>query len=208
MSTSFDAILLVGPTGAGKTPLGETLEQMGLWGRRCFHFDFGASLRGVAESQIAPSSLTQRDMQIIRDSLSTGKLLENETFYIAQAILMDFALVKVMQPEDLLVLNGLPRHVGQAKDTDRIVHVKAVVYLDCTASVVRERIRLDSGGDRAGRIDDAPEAVERKLQLFKDRTFPLLDHYREQGARIENMPILVNTSLAEIHRQLEQSAVV
>ncbi len=42
------AILLLGPTGSGKTPLGQALEKKGLAGRRCVHFDFGANLREIA----------------------------------------------------------------------------------------------------------------------------------------------------------------
>ena len=41
-------ILLLGPTGSGKTPLGDRLQIRDLWGRRCHHFDFGVRLRDVA----------------------------------------------------------------------------------------------------------------------------------------------------------------
>ena len=41
------AVLLLGPTGAGKSPLGDWLEARGLWGRPCHHFDFGANLRAI-----------------------------------------------------------------------------------------------------------------------------------------------------------------
>ena len=39
------AILLLGPTGSGKTPLGELMERRGFGGRRCRHFDLGDRLR-------------------------------------------------------------------------------------------------------------------------------------------------------------------
>ena len=42
------ALLLIGPTGSGKTPLGELLERSGLWGRPCRHFDFGERMRRIA----------------------------------------------------------------------------------------------------------------------------------------------------------------
>lgn len=42
------AVLLLGPTGAGKTPLGRICAQRGLWGRSCTHVDFGACLRRAA----------------------------------------------------------------------------------------------------------------------------------------------------------------
>jgi hypothetical protein len=44
----YPAILLVGPTGSGKTPLGALCEKKGLWQSRVFHFDFGAILRRIA----------------------------------------------------------------------------------------------------------------------------------------------------------------
>jgi hypothetical protein len=39
------AILPLGPTGSGKTPLGDYLEERGLFGRRCVHFDFGEKFK-------------------------------------------------------------------------------------------------------------------------------------------------------------------
>ena len=45
-----DAILLLGPTAAGKTPLGQLFADRGLWGRPCVHFDFGENLRRIADS--------------------------------------------------------------------------------------------------------------------------------------------------------------
>jgi len=36
------AILLIGPTGSGKTPLGDWLQAYGFCGHRCHRFDFGA----------------------------------------------------------------------------------------------------------------------------------------------------------------------
>ncbi|MCX7427258.1 MAG: hypothetical protein NTW96_16720 [Planctomycetia bacterium] len=47
--TRNDAMLLLGPTGSGKTPLGDLLERRGLGGRRCVHFDFGAHLRRIVK---------------------------------------------------------------------------------------------------------------------------------------------------------------
>ena len=43
----FKAVLLVGPTGCGKSPLGQLLERLGLKGMRCLHFDFGKRLRKI-----------------------------------------------------------------------------------------------------------------------------------------------------------------
>jgi adenylate kinase family enzyme len=196
------ALLLVGPTGSGKTPLGDLCEQRGLWGRRCVHFDFGAALRRVAEAQAAPIPLSDRDVAFIRQTLRSGALLENETFYIARAVFVAFSTERQLGPQDWLILNGLPRHVDQAKDVDGLAEIRCVVSLDGTAEVVRDRIRLDSGGDRAGREDDSLEDIERKLGVFRSRTFPLLEHYRIRGARVERFSVAVNTTAEDVYRWL------
>lgn len=196
-----DAVLLLGPTGVGKTPFGELLEAHGLRGRRCVHLDFGARLRAIAEGH-RPASLTDADVSVVLDSLKAGALLENENFHIAVGIVDGFMEEAGVGHGDLVVLNGLPRHVGQAEDVDRILCVVEVVYLEATPEVVYERIRTNAGGDRAGRVDDTPEEVRRKLGLFCERTAPLLDHYTAKGVPLRVLSVDVRTDAAELLRNL------
>jgi adenylate kinase family enzyme len=205
------AILLVGPTGAGKTPLGELLECRGLRGHRCVHFDFGANLRAIAASfeggaaAEAPGVIfSPRERAVILDSLGTGALLENENFPIAEKILARFVREKGVGPHDLLILNGLPRHAGQARDLERSTEVCAVVNLIGTAAVIKERIRLDTGGDRAGRSDDSLEAVERRLEIFEKRTLPLLEFYAARRVPILKIPVGAGTTAEEILARIER----
>jgi adenylate kinase family enzyme len=67
---------------------------------------------------------------------------------------------------------------------------------------VAERLRRNSGGDRAQRADDAEALVARKLAIYKNRTRPLLDHYRSQGVCILKVPVGIKTQLAEMAGQL------
>jgi adenylate kinase len=208
------AVLLVGPTGAGKTPLGDWLERRGLWGRRCAHFDFGANLRTIAASfEVRAAERRQgvlfspHERAVILDSLATGALLENENFPIAEKILDLFAGESRFRPDDLVVLNGLPRHAGQARDMERIVDVKAVLSLTATAEVIKERIRIDTGGDRAGRPDDSLEAIERKLRIFAERTVPLLDYYVSRNVPVLTIVVLAATKPEEILPDLERRPV-
>jgi hypothetical protein len=56
-------MLLIGPTGVGKTPFGSCLEKNGFRGRRCLHFDFGHELRTVAQQEVPPKgSVAGRDV--------------------------------------------------------------------------------------------------------------------------------------------------
>jgi len=176
------ATLLVGPTGSGKTPLGDVLEARGLHGRPCAHFDFGRELRRVADGQAPEGAFETDDVAFLRRVLDEGALLDDEHFPLARKVLAAF--LSRCGPATLVVLNGLPRHVGQARDVERLVAVEAVAYLTCSPEVAWERVRTNAGGDRAGRTDDDLESVRKKLALFERRTVPLLEHYRERGIPI------------------------
>jgi adenylate kinase len=95
-----------------------------------------------------------------------------------------------------LVLNGRPRHVGQACLLDGRLRVDHVVWLECLADVVVERIRRDTGGDRAGRSDDDLASVRRRLDTYLARTAPLAAHYEARGARLHRLPVTADSSAA------------
>ena len=187
----MNAWLLLGPTGSGKTPLGDWLQTH----RGYRHFDFGAQLR-------AGTGLTTTEKEFVRELLATGALLENETFPIAEKILRAFLAGHEREP---LVLNGLPRHVGQAVALEPIVRVTTVVQLRAEATTLRERLRRNSGGDRTGRVDDDLALVERKLATYAARTLPLIQHYRQRGARIVPVPVTTATAPAELARLIDSA---
>ena len=186
------AILLLGPTGAGKTPLGDQIAQNGIRGKRCFHFDFGHELRSIAGLALPPDGFREEDLSFIRDVLDKGLLLENEHFHIAEKIIQYFLRRNDFGEEDILILNGLPRHTDQAKDMSGFIDVKGVVLLVCEPEEVYKRIKLNSGGDRTGRPDDSLDMISKKLEIFKARTAPLIEYYSNIGCDI----LLVNISAA------------
>ncbi len=191
------AILLVGPTGAGKTPLGEMLQQRGLAGSRCIHFDFGASLRRIVERDRPGEHVGRDDVEFLRRVLQTGALLEDDHFPIAERVLRTFLDERGADEQTVVVLNGLPRHAGQAAAIEPFLAVEMVAVLDCPAEVVADRIRRDAGGDRAGRPDDDLALVRRKLAIYAERTAPLIAHYRARGVRIETLPVAATTTAEE-----------
>lgn len=184
-------MLLVGPTGSGKTPLGEAIEAGGVDGGRCVHFDFGWHLRRAADGQTG--LLGDDEAAFVREMLDANQLLEDGHFHIAEKLLRAFLAGRRMGPEDMVVLNGLPRHVEQARRVDSIVNVRAVAHLACTDETVLRRIRTDAGGDRGNRCDDSVEDVRNKLAIFAARTAPLIDHYRARGADIYELPVTAGT---------------
>lgn len=197
------AMLLVGPTGSGKTPLGERLDAQGLWGRRCRHFDFGKHLRAVAANEIRPTDWTDADTAFVRDVLFKGALLEKNAFHVATRLLAQFARIARLGPDDLLVLNGWPRHAEQTETVDLSIDVGLVAHLDCPELEVRARIRGNAGGDRTGRADDSEPDVSRKWRIYKNRTEPLLDHYRRKGVQVVVLDVDAETASGDLVRRLE-----
>lgn len=209
-------ILLLGPTGSGKTPLGEMIRERGLRGARCLHFDFGANLREVVARNQAHESagplpvgeavICRADVAFLRDVLHSGALLEDEQFPIARRILQWFMAREGADRDSCLVLNGLPRHVGQARAIDRILNVCLVVFLKCSSQTVLERIRTNAGGDRTSRTDDDLPSVQAKLAIFNERTAPLLEHYRRQGARVEIVEVTPEMTAEQMWETLQKTA--
>jgi adenylate kinase family enzyme len=197
------ALLLLGPTGSGKTPLGDWIARGGLWGLRFVHFDFGESLRRAVEADRAGGLLRAEEIEFLREVLQSGALLENEHFSIAEKILRGFLAEQGTDRRASLVLNGLPRHAGQAESLGSIVDVQTVVCLSCAGETVLARLRSDTGGDRGQRVDDDLDSVLRKLAIYARRTTPLVDHYRACGARIETIEVTATMTAEEAWRILE-----
>jgi len=198
-SRPWPALLLVGPTGSGKTPLGDEIERRGLHGRRCVHFDFGANLRSIAAAAEGESGLVAEERTAVRASLATGALFEDGDMPMIIRILRRFAAARELSFDSLLVLNGLPRHRRQAEGLAGVVAVERVISLDASAAVIRERLRLDTGGDRAERADDTLEAVTRRLADFQDRTLPLVDYYRRLGVQVTSIPVTATMTAGEMY---------
>ncbi|MCE5326388.1 MAG: nucleoside monophosphate kinase [Planctomycetaceae bacterium] len=195
------AILLLGATGTGKTPLGAMIARRGLWARNCRHFDFGEHLRQIAARGRWPG-LDDADVAVVKAALGGGALLEDEHFHIAAAILRGF--IAAAAPEDVIVLNGLPRHAGQARDVAGLVDVRAVIELCCPAEAVLQRIVANTGGDRAGRADDAASAVAAKLEIYRARTAALVEHYRTRGAATISVEVGVETTADEMWLEIDR----
>ena len=105
----------------------------------------------------------------------------------------------------IIALNGLPRHLDQARDVEKLVDITRVVYLACSPVTIHRRISMDSGGDRLGRKDDSLEEVEKKIEIFQNRTLPLLDYYRSNNLPVDVINVGADTRPQDIQRYLEKN---
>ncbi|MBN1758604.1 MAG: nucleoside monophosphate kinase [Chitinispirillaceae bacterium] len=194
-------ILLLGPTGSGKTPLGDALAAAGCNGRKTAHFDFGAQLRTAVEQPQRYPLLTPANITLLERKLCENALLEDSDFYIAERILGSFITTGNLGESDYLLLNGLPRHTGQAEALEPLLSVTLVIHLECTPEVVLDRIRSNAGGDRTLRNDDSTGEVERKLDTFRQRTLPLLEYYTKRNVPVRHITVETGMSIREMMMQ-------
>ena len=197
------AMLLLGSTGAGKTPLGNLIQERGLWNQRWVHFDFGAQLRRIAAGDCNDGRFGRDEIALIQRVLREGALLEDEHAPLAEQILGAF-LADQAAPEMGVVLNGLPRHIGQVKTVEAFVDVRTVLALRCPSETAIQRIRNNVAGDRTGRCDDTEEMVRAKIELFYQRTNPLLAHYLDLDIPVRRIVVTATMTPDEVWRILEQ----
>ncbi len=203
-----DAIVLLGPTGAGKTPLGEMLQSKGVGGRRCVHFDFGDNLRQVVARSQPDEIVSQKDIEFLRGILETGALLEDQDFPIAQRVLVAFMQRQSVAADTIIVMNGLPRHVGQAEALSQSLYMRHVILLQCCPDVVLRRIASNTGGDRTRRVDDDTRAIARKLEIYAQRTAPLVDFFRNRGAMMVDIAVTATMRGEEMWNQLQSDEIL
>ncbi len=175
------SLLLIGPTGAGKSPLGWEIEKRGLSGKRVHHFDFGANLRRVAQEDLP---FPDKERALVREILSEGRLLKPEEFFLAEKLLNTFLNLRGFTSGDFLLLNGLPRNLYQAEKLSHRVELKGIFYLKIDEKTLLLRLKRDPAGDRYGREDDLEELVSKKLKWFRSENLPLLEYYASRGIKI------------------------
>jgi len=154
-------LLLIGAPGAGKGTQAELLaRRFGI-----AHISSGDLLR-----------------QHVRDQTSLGQLAKK---YVDNGDLVPDGIVRDMLRKPVVaaaeaggyVLDGFPRTVEQAKTAFAVVQplgaeVQAAIHLDVPREeLVRRLLRRRRGSD------DTQAVIENRLQVYLDKTVPLLEYY-------------------------------
>lgn len=165
-------IVLLGAPGAGKgTQAGFLVERLGVP-----HVSTGDMLRAAVEAETAVGLEAKAVME-------SGSLVGDE-------IVIAIARERLAQAdcEKGFILDGFPRTSGQAEALDALL-ASLGTPLDCclaiktdTEEVVGRVLKRAEIEDRA---DDTEDAIRERMQIYKEQTAPLLDHYRGQGLVVE-----------------------
>ena len=164
--------LLLAPPGAGKGTQGNRIAAL----YELPHISTGDLLR----DEIAAHTPTGREASAF---VSGGELVPDE-------LVMNIVLERTASLKEPVgfVLDGFPRTIAQAREAyawgdARGLTFQAVIALQVPEHVLLERV--EHRGERSGRVDDTPDTLSRRLQIYAATSEPLFDFYRRRRILIE-----------------------
>ena len=163
----YHTYLLFGAPGSGKGTQGKTLGTI----PRFFHCPCGDVFRSIdTRTKVGKAFLEYSSKgQLVPDDI-TVELWE-------EAIDAAVDAHKFKPDIDILVLDGIPRNVSQAKIMDEKIDVQKVFHLSCPN---RDTLftRLKKRALKDNRLDDANEQViQRRLATYESESKPVLEYY-------------------------------
>ena len=175
-------IIFFGPAGAGKSVQGQILAARHGW-------------RWLSAGQLLRDT---HDTDIIKQ-MQMGELLPpvlvNGVVGEALAAAKDVSRV---------ILDGYPRELEQARWlVDNATHhgrdIKLVVVLEVPRGEVVKRLKV------RGRSDDTPEAIDKRLNLYRSEIYPILDLLNNLGVPIAHLDGV--GTVGEVHDKIEAELV-
>lgn len=154
-------LVILGGPGAGKgTQARRLCHQLGI---------AEISTGNILREAIANQSDLGRQAQ---PYVEKGELVPDE-------IMIEFMRERLLQPETTQgwLLEGYPRTAFQAEELDFLLEklnqqLNWAIYLEVPESVMMSRLVM-----RSRNLDDHPEIIQRRIQLFHERTLPILEYY-------------------------------
>lgn len=182
-------IILLGAPGAGKGTQAALISEK----YEVPHISTGDILREAVKQGTELGRLAESYM-------SKGELVPDE-------VVIGIVTERIQQSdcEKGFLLDGFPRTVAQAKALDkalseRSIGIDAIISLEVNEDEVVRRLGSrrvcakcgavssqkskaceSCGGELITRADDQPDAIRRRLQVYKDQTEPLIVYYARTG---------------------------
>lgn len=173
MPRRYQSILLFGAPGAGKGTQGKILGKVPGF----YHLSCGEVFRTLdMSSELGKLFMSYSSKGLLVPDDATIKMWQQNMH--ARTVLSEY------KPDaDLLVLDGIPRNVRQARLLARHIDVLMVIHLVCPD---KEQMiqRLRRRALKENRIDDAKEEViRRRWKVYEAETFPVLACYPKSIVR-------------------------
>ncbi|MBS0186757.1 MAG: nucleoside monophosphate kinase [Planctomycetes bacterium] len=166
----YQTILLFGAPGAGKGTQGKILSTIPGF----FHMSTGEMFRNI--------DISSDIGKIFFSYSSRGELVPDDVVIrLWSQTIHAYTTLSIYKPRaDLLILDGLPRNVAQARLMHKYINVLKIVHLKCDDK--EEMIkRLARRALKENRPDDArEEVIRRRWDVYERDTFPVLEFYPKQ----------------------------
>jgi adenylate kinase len=182
-------LLLLGPPGAGKGTQAEILvERLGIP-----QVSTGDMLRAA----VAAGTEVGRQAEAL---MARGDLVPDE-------IVIQVARERLGQDDARkgFILDGFPRTRAQALALDEMLGELGTPLERCVSlQVATEELvtRLLERGRIQGRSDDNEESIRHRMEVYRQQTQPLIDHYRAQGVLRE---IEAQGTIQEVAKRVEEA---
>src|SRR5256886_16852171 len=163
----YNTFILFGAPGSGKGTEGKTLGTI----PRFYHCACGDVFRSIDTRTALGKAFLEYS--------SKGHLVPDEvTVELWKEAIKAAVDAHKFKPDiDTLVLDGIPRNVGQARIMQRMIEVEKVFHLSCPD---RDTLfmRLKKRALKDNRLDDAnEEVIQKRLDIYEKESKPVLTHY-------------------------------
>ena len=169
------SVLIIGAPGAGKGTQGKVLGTI----PRFFHCACGDLFRSL-------DTRTELGQQFVEFS-SKGELVPDElTISLWKVQVDNWIETYLYKPDiDIMVLDGIPRNVRQAKILSEHLKVHRVIHLTCPNREELAR-RMRKRALKENRYDDASdEVIAHRIDTYEKETRPLIEYYEGNVSEID-----------------------
>jgi adenylate kinase len=182
-------LLVLGPQGAGKGTQGKRIAA-----------DYGIPHVATGDMFRAAIALGTELGRRVAPILAAGELVPDEltVALIRERLAADDA-------REGFVLDGFPRNLVQAEALDAMLagigrDLDAILYFDLPDEIGFARAL--NRATEEGRVDDTPEVIRRRLQIYHDETEPVVEHYRATGKLV---PLHADRTIEEVYAEIQSA---
>ena len=153
-------LLFLGPPGAGKGTQASLLSEANSY----LHLSTGELLRKEIDLD---TSLGKK----VKEIMNKGELVSDQ-------LVLEIVKKNLDKKNKGWILDGYPRNLSQVKSLNEILkninqQLEIVFYLDVPDEVLIKRLLM------RGRKDDNAGTIKTRLNIYKETTEPLIEHYKK-----------------------------